>query len=109
MTTYSAGKFLLPMATLLGAWGGFPDPPRSFVWLTKTLPYGKYFFNWLMIFILVFQGGGGKDPKLSFLASGIFFAFVQLIRYIENLIVPEKKTPVPDSDISNAEDVSKQD
>jgi hypothetical protein len=41
-------------ATGMGAFGGFPTPPKIFQdWLRN--PY----FQWFLVFVLIWQGGGG--------------------------------------------------
>ena len=57
---YSTRQIALAFATLIGAFGGFPEPPRQFTELARN-----EWFRWLMIAVLVFQGAGGQDPRLA--------------------------------------------
>jgi hypothetical protein len=71
-------KLVLPALTLLGAWGGFPTPPKSFSFLAKNR-FFQYFFLW----VLVMQGGASADPDLSLVAVLIFVLFAELVKYFE--------------------------
>ena len=82
---FSWSKLILPMLTLIGAWGGFPSAPRTFTFLTEWRPF-QYFFLW----VLVMQGGASADPGLSLLAVIIFVLFTEIIKLIEGPD-PDKK------------------
>lgn len=71
-------KLFLPMLTLIGAWGGFPEPPQSFKFLTEISIF-KYLFLW----VLVMQGGAGLDADLALVAIIMFFIFSESIKFIE--------------------------
>jgi hypothetical protein len=71
-------KLVLPMLTLIGAWGGFPEPPKLFKFLTDISIF-KYLFLW----VLVMQGGAGLDADLSLVAVLMFFIFSESIKFIE--------------------------
>ena len=56
-------KLLLVIATIIGAFGGFPEPPKLF----KTM--AKYqVVQWGLVAILAYQGGAGEN---IFLAAGM--------------------------------------
>ena len=63
---YSRKQIALAFATLIGAFGGFPEPPRQFTELARN-----EWFRWLMVAILVFQGAGGQDPRLAAVVTAI--------------------------------------
>ena len=63
---YDSKQIILAFATLIGAFGGFPSPPRQFTELS-----GNEWFRWLMVAILVFQGAGGQDPRLAATVTAI--------------------------------------
>jgi hypothetical protein len=71
-------KLFLPLLTLLGAWGGFPDAPESFKFLTEISIF-KYVFLW----VLVMQGGAGSDFDLSLVAVILFYILTEGIKYLE--------------------------
>jgi hypothetical protein len=73
-----APKLFIPMLTLIGAWGGFPEAPKSFKFLTEISIF-KYIFLW----VLVMQGGGGLDADLSLVAIILFFIISESIKFIE--------------------------
>ena len=50
----------LAIATALGAYGGFPDPPSWWKNLSKRKE-----FQFLTLWILVFQGGGNAEADAS--------------------------------------------
>ena len=66
---YSRKQIALAFATLIGAFGGFPEPPRQFTELARN-----EWFRWLMIAVLVFQGAGGQDPRLAAVVTAIGYA-----------------------------------
>jgi hypothetical protein len=67
---YTSQDIILAFATGLGAFGGFPKPPRVFNNLLETYPI----FRWLLVFILVWQGGAKQDHKLATLITATIFA-----------------------------------
>lgn len=79
-------KLVLPLLTLLGAWGGFPAPPKSFEFLAKS-PFFQYFFLW----VLVMQGGASADPDLSLVAVLLFVLFAELVKFIESRVTKKQK------------------
>lgn len=78
--TFPWSRMVLPMLTLLGAWGGFPEAPEIFTTIAEYSFLGiqpfKYFFLW----VLVMQGGASADPGLSFIAVLIFAGITILLR-----------------------------
>jgi hypothetical protein len=71
---YSVDQLMLAVATAVGAYGGFPAPPSAFVHLTKN-----EMVQWTLVFVLVYQGGGAQDPKLSLLITAAMFAAHQAL------------------------------
>ena len=63
---YNRKQIALAFATLIGAFGGFPEPPRQFTELARN-----EWFRWLMVAILVFQGAGGQDLRLAAVVTAI--------------------------------------
>ena len=66
---YSVDQLMLAVATAVGAYGGFPAPPSAFVQLSKN-----EMVQWALVFVLLFQGGAGQDPKLAALITAAMFA-----------------------------------
>lgn len=77
--TFPWSRMVLPMLTLLGAWGGFPDAPDVFKKLAEW-KFFQYFFLW----VLVMQGGASADPGLSFIAVVLFILLTELLKKYDN-------------------------
>ena len=69
LNPYNRKQIALAFATLIGAFGGFPEPPRQFTELARN-----EWFRWLMVAVLVFQGAGGQDPRLAAVVTAIGYA-----------------------------------
>lgn len=72
-------KYMLPLATAVGAWGGFPDPPRI---VTETLFKHKW-IQYLMLFVLIWQGGSNQDAMVAGVATAIMFIVKKALNYLE--------------------------
>lgn len=79
-------KLVLPMLTLIGAWGGFPEPPKSFKKITQNR-FFQYFFLW----VLVMQGGASADADLSLVAVLIFVFISEIIKKYEESMEMKKE------------------
>ena len=75
------------IATAIGSFGGFPEPPKVFMRMTKYEP-----FKWLMMFILILQGGGGFDIKESLIGTVLVYAVYQVVIYMEKGVAEVEKT-----------------
>jgi hypothetical protein len=53
-----------PLATVIGAWGGFPEPPAFF----KRLAHNEL-FQYFLVFALVYQGGGSENIATSLMVT----------------------------------------
>ena len=53
-------QILAALGTGIGAFGGFPNPPKVFVQLTQN-----ELVKWLLLFVLIWQGGGGGGAFTS--------------------------------------------
>ena len=69
---------LLAMATMLGAFGGFPKPPRQFLRLAQ-FPI----VQWLLVFVLIYQGGAGENPIMAAALTIITFILYQVLKALE--------------------------
>ena len=61
-------SLMLPLATGVGFMGGFPIAPKLFQDLAKNA-----WFQWLMVFLLIWQGGSGQNPQLAMVTTVILF------------------------------------
>lgn len=66
--------WILPMATAVGAFGGFPEPPAVF----KNLAQNEL-FQWLMVFVLTWQGGGAQNVRTALIATLMLFIISKLM------------------------------
>lgn len=71
---YTQQQIILAVATAIGAFGGFPAPPRVFMQLTQN-----EIVQWALVFVLIFQGGGAQDPKLCLLITAAMYAATQAL------------------------------
>ncbi len=69
--------WLLPIATAIGAWGGFPKPPQFFTDLVEASDLVKYF----MVFILIWQGGGNQNFHTSVTITLVVYAITMLAKF----------------------------
>ena len=78
---YNRKQIALAFATLIGAFGGFPEPPRQFTELARN-----EWFRWLMVAILVFQGAGGQDPRLAAVVTAIGYVTYKFFLKEDNFL-----------------------
>jgi len=76
---YNLSNILTAFATLIGVFGGFPSPPKLFIKLTKFK-----LVQWLLVFILVYQGGGNEDIIFSLIMTFTLFIIYEILHYFEN-------------------------
>lgn len=81
---------LLPLATSIGAFSVFPTQPK----LVQQLAQNEL-FKWLMVFILIWQGGGGQRMDLSLLATAITFVLVKLLDRVYSSGMSACPAPAP--------------
>lgn len=76
---YNVWNLLLVSATVIGAFGGFPEPPKVFQNLASF-----QIVQWSLVFILAYQGGAGADPIFALAATLITMVLYKVVRAIEN-------------------------
>ena len=59
-------SIILAIMTMLGSFGGFPDPPAIFTRLTQS-----QFAKWALVWVLVYQGGGKQDLTITTTATAV--------------------------------------
>lgn len=74
MANVDMSKWLLPVATALGAWGGFPQPPAFFTKLTQN-----ELFQYAMLFVLLWQGGSGQDVQIAAIVTLAFYILTKVM------------------------------
>jgi len=84
-------NWLHPIATVMGAWGGFPKPPQVFLNLTKF-----ELFRWFLVFILAYQGGAGQDIKIALMVTVSLYLITKLfeLRDVTSELQSVSKTSV---------------
>ena len=65
---------ILAIATGLGAWGGFPAPPRGFNRIVSN-----ELVQYALVFVLLMQGGAGKNYKVAGLVTGVMYALHRIL------------------------------
>lgn len=71
-------NIVLVSATILGAFGGFPQPPVLF---QKIASFSLV--QWLLVFVLAYQGGAGQDAKFAAFATAVTFVVYYVVRFFE--------------------------
>ena len=67
------------LGTGIGAYGGMPTPPKIFIKAVE-----KYsFLQWFLVYVLIWQGAGGFDEKLSLYGTIIVFGVYKGIIFLE--------------------------
>ena len=72
---YSHDQLIVTVATLLGAFGGFPEAPKVFTEITK-----HEIVQWALVFVLLFQGGAGQDVKLAAMMTAVAYGFTKFLK-----------------------------
>jgi hypothetical protein len=67
------------LGTGIGAYGGMPAPPKTFIKLVDRFPI----LQWALVYVLIWQGAGGFDEKLSLYGTLIVFGLYKLIKHAE--------------------------
>jgi len=67
-------EIIHPLATVLGAWGGFPQPPAFFKRLARS-----EIFRYFLVFALVYQGGGGENIAKSLMVTVGFYLAAKIL------------------------------
>ena len=68
---------LSSMATALGGFGGLPSPPPIFLDLAKNV-----YVQWILMFILILQGGSGFDVIYAGISTLLTFAIYKVASLI---------------------------
>lgn len=71
-------QLILPLTTGLGAFGGFPDPPAIF----KKLQANEL-FKWLLVAILIWQGGGQQNIQVSLIVTALLFGLKMVLNMLK--------------------------
>lgn len=74
----------VPLAVLtgLGAYGGFPQPPR---WWKKLSNFKL--MNFIVLWILIYQGGGRTHAVLTTVVSIVIFTVMEVSKLLESQIL----------------------
>ena len=67
------------LGTGIGAYGGMPAPPKTFVKAVDKFPI----LQWFLVYVLIWQGAGGFDEKLSLYGTMLVFILYKVMIYAE--------------------------
>ncbi len=97
MASKNLQSWIHPLATaviILGCFGAFPQPPRAIMKLTRY-----ELFKWFLVFVLIYQGGGGMDLNKSLAATVILYVIVKMFELNDavdpNVMIPAAAQPAP--------------
>jgi len=68
-------QLVLCVATLLGAFGGFPAPPKVFNQLAQN-----ELVQWALVFTLLWQGGAGQDTRVALTVTVLAFVVHRFLK-----------------------------
>jgi hypothetical protein len=68
------------LATGIGAFGGLPQPPKLFVDITQRYEL----LQWILVYVLIWQGAGGYDEYLSLLGTISLFILYKLVEILSD-------------------------
>ena len=85
-------KFALVMVgilgTAVGAFGMLPPPPKMLVRLVERFPI----LQWGLMYVLIWQGSGGYDEKLSLFGTAVVYVIYKVMKsYDDKEIVVVKE------------------
>jgi hypothetical protein len=72
-------NILLVSTTIIGAFGGFPQPPKIF---QAAAEY--QIVQWILVYILAYQGGAGQDPIFALAATLATMVLYKGVRALES-------------------------
>lgn len=84
----SPWTWIVAIATMLGAFGGFPQPPAAFMWFTQW-----QIIQWFFVFVLLYQGGTGENAMMAFVLTLATFILYKIIRFFEKTVAPKETAP----------------
>lgn len=100
----SLKNYIHPLATVLIAWAiaanGFPQPPQMFRNLVQN-----ELFQYFLVFVLVYQGGGRQDLGMSLMVTvGLFLLskILDLRAFIGNMSNQAPPPPPPAPQVAQA-------
>jgi len=74
LNKFSVNQMILVSATAIGAFGGFPAPPKMFNELVKN-----EIVQWGLVFVLCYQGGAGQNIELAALATIVLYIIKKVL------------------------------
>ena len=82
---YANKTVILNFCTAIGAFGCMPNPPKILKQITRFWP-----LQWLLVAVLVYQGGGEQDFQLAVEVTLICFVIYVILRLIggESIVPP---------------------
>ena len=76
------------LGTAIGAFGMLPPPPKMLVRLVERFPI----LQWALMYVLIWQGSGGYDEKLSLFGTAVVYVIYKVMKsYDDKEIVVVKE------------------
>ena len=74
MNNLNLNQWVLPLATAVGAFGGFPEAP-AFVKQLQQYELFKYF----LLFVLIWQGGAGQNVQTALILTVVLAVLLKVL------------------------------
>lgn len=71
-------QYKLPLISAIGAWGGFPSPPR----VVQRL-FSHKLVQYAMVFMLVYQGGSDQDLMVSAIVTAFIYVLTKGLNMLD--------------------------
>ena len=82
----TTANWLMVAATGLGAFGNFQSAPK---WFSRM--GASRIIQVLVMFVLLFQGGGGADPLISMVGAIVIYLLVEITKVIDIIYFPDEE------------------
>ncbi|KAF6252160.1 hypothetical protein COO60DRAFT_1644285 [Scenedesmus sp. NREL 46B-D3] len=69
-------QILGPLATVIGAAGCFPAPPKVFASIAERYPL----LQWGLVYVLVWQGQGNRDEWVALWATAALYLIFRVLK-----------------------------
>jgi hypothetical protein len=71
---FNSQQVILACATAIGAYGGFPNPPKAFNNIIKN-----ELVQWMLVWILIYQGGGNQNIQLVTIVTIVMYVIHKML------------------------------
>lgn len=83
MSTFQLTDLVPLLATGVGAWSVFPKAPQAWLDLfdAEKNSYAEL-FSWFLVYVLIWQGSGGRDVGKSLIGTATMFLIAQAFDFM---------------------------